>query len=312
MIANITNKKTKNIFIILFFFMIYLIIYSLSFAISIENKMAVDSFGNKVPLKKYDKIIVCDPSAVEIFYLIGGEVKISAIAKTKINKIYPEEKTKELISVGTITKPSIEKIIELNPDLIILNPMATKIEDMLKQYKIPYFIDRSVTFEEIFLKTKIYGIFTEKEIEAENLIKEKQKKIEEIKRKAEKENKNLKGIILYSSSPMVSFASDTIPAEVFKILNIKNLAEKYSGTGKIFSSEMILKENPDIIIGTMKIKSVDEIIENNQFLKYSKAYKNNSIYVFESDKILRATPRIADGIEEIYTEIYKEHENGRK
>ena len=27
---------------------------------------------------------------------------------------------------------------------------------------------------------------------------------------------------------------------------------------------------------------------------------DNNIYVFESEKILRATPRIADGIEEIY------------
>lgn len=283
---------------------LFLLLQTALFSISIENNMAVDSFGNKVPLKEYNKIIVCDPSAVEIFYLIGGENKISAISRTKINKIYPEEKTKNLISVGSITKPSMEKIIELNPDLVILNPMAVKIEQSLKQYNIPYFIDRSVTFEEIFLKTKIYGIFTGKENQAEKLTEEKRAKIKAIEKKAEKENKNLKGLILYSSSPMISFASDTIPAEIFRLLKIENPAEKYMGNSKILSSEMILEENPDIIIGTMKIKSSDEIINSNEFLKYSKAYKNKKIYVFESDKILRATPRIADGIEEIYQKIY--------
>ena len=103
---------------------------------------------------------MCDPSAVEIFYLIGGEKNIAGIARTKINKIYPEKETEKLISVGTITRASTEKILELNPDLVILNPMGTKIESFLKEYNIPYFVDRSVTFEEIFLKTKIYGIFS--------------------------------------------------------------------------------------------------------------------------------------------------------
>ena len=115
---------------------------------------------------------------MEIFYLIGGEDKISAVAKTKINKIYPEEKTELLESVGSITRPSIEKIISLNPDLVILNPMgAVKTAELLKKYNIPYFIDRSVTFDEIFLKTKIYGIFTGQEKNAEKLIEDKKNKL---------------------------------------------------------------------------------------------------------------------------------------
>ena len=103
--------------------------------------MAVDSYGNSVELKEYKRIVVADSSAVEIFYLIGGEDKISAIAKTKINKIYPEEKTKYLESVGTITKPSFEKIISLTQS-VILNPMgAVKSTELLKKYNIPFFID---------------------------------------------------------------------------------------------------------------------------------------------------------------------------
>ena len=281
-------------------FIIFLISAINIYSIKIENNMAVDSFGNSVPLKEYNKIIVADPSAVEIFYLIGGENKISAIAKTKINKIYPEEKTKLLESVGSITRPSIEKIISLNPDLIILNPMgAVKTTELLKKYNIPYFIDRSVTFDEIFLKTKIYGIFTGQEKNAEKLIEDKKNKLDKIKN--EIEDKNLKGVILYSSSPMISFSKETIPSEIMETLKIKNIADSFPhGKKGIISPDVMLTENPDIIIGTMKIHSAEDIVKTNEFLKYSKAYKNNNIYVFESEKILRATPRIADGIEEIY------------
>ena len=284
-------------------FIIFLISAVNIYSIKIENNMAVDSFGNSVPLKEYNKIIAADPSAVEIFYLIGGEDKISAVAKTKINKIYPEEKTKLLESVGSITRPSIEKIISLNPDLVILNPMgAVKTAELLKKYNIPYFIDRSVTFDEIFLKTKIYGIFTGQEKNAEKLIEDKKNKLDKIKN--EIEDKNLKGVILYSSSPMISFSKETIPSEIMEILKIKNIADSFPhGKKGIISPDVMLTENPDIIIGTMKIHSAEDIVKTNEFLKYSKAYKNNNIYVFESEKILRATPRIADGIEEIYEVI---------
>lgn len=281
-------------------FIVFLISAINIYSIKIENNMAVDSFGNSVPLKEYNKIIAADPSAVEIFYLIGGEDKISAVAKTKINKIYPEEKTKLLESVGSITRPSIEKIISLNPDLVILNPMgAVKTAELLKKYNIPYFIDRSVTFDEIFLKTKIYGIFTGQEKNAEKLIEDKKNKL--LKIKNEIKDKNLKGVILYSSSPMISFSKETIPSEIMEILKIKNIADSFPhGKKGIISPDVMLTENPDIIIGTMKIHSAEDIVKANEFLKYSKAYKNNNIYVFESEKILRATPRIADGIEEIY------------
>ncbi len=281
-------------------FIVFLISAMNIYSIKIENNMAVDSFGNSVPLKEYNKIIAADPSAVEIFYLIGGENKISAVAKTKINKIYPEEKTELLESVGSITRPSIEKIISLNPDLVILNPMgAVKTAELLKKYNIPYFIDRSVTFDEIFLKTKIYGIFTGQEKNAEKLIEDKKNKL--LKIKNEIEDKNLKGVILYSSSPLISFSKETIPSEIMEILKIKNIADSFPhGKKGIISPDVMLTENPDIIIGTMKIHSAEDIVKANEFLKYSKAYKNNNIYVFESEKILRATPRIADGIEEIY------------
>ena len=45
--------------------------------------------------------------------MLGGESKITAIGKTAMSEIYPVEKTKNLANVGTITKPSIEKILHI-------------------------------------------------------------------------------------------------------------------------------------------------------------------------------------------------------
>ena len=64
-------------------YIMFLILSTISFGISIEDNTAVDNFGNKVPLKKYNRIIAADPSAVEIFYLIGGEKKNNSYCRYK-------------------------------------------------------------------------------------------------------------------------------------------------------------------------------------------------------------------------------------
>ena len=50
----------------------------------------------------------------------------------------------------------------------------------------------------------------------------------------------------------------------------------------------------------MKINSLENILNGNEVIKYTDAYKNKKIYIFESEKILRSSPRIVDSLEEIY------------
>ena len=65
--------------------------------------------------RKYNRIVVIDPAVVEMIYMLGGEDRIVGIAKLENSKIWPEDKTEELKSVGTFINPSLEKIISLKP-----------------------------------------------------------------------------------------------------------------------------------------------------------------------------------------------------
>jgi iron complex transport system substrate-binding protein len=124
------------------------------FALRIENNNIVDQMGNKISLKKYERVIVIDSAVVEIIYLIGGEENIVAIANTMNGDIWPMEKTNKLSTVGTITKPSIEHVLSYEPDLIILNPMIAGFENLLQERKIPYIINNGNNFKEILNKLK--------------------------------------------------------------------------------------------------------------------------------------------------------------
>lgn len=274
-----------------------------SFSLKIENDYIVDSKGNKIKNKKYERILILDPAAVESFYLIGGEQKIVAIADTAMNPIWPQEKTKKLPKAGTIMKPSIEQILMYNPDLVILNSMSEGFGENLKTRKLDFIVNEGKSLDEILNNIVIYGRIADKEEQAQEILEMYKSKLKKIKNDIEKKPLNKKGAFLFSTSPMMVFGPKSLPGQIFDILGIENIANRLPGGRPILSPEFLVSENPDILMGSMAIKNKDEIVKNNPIILQTKAGKNGKIMIVDSDKILRGTPRIIDALEELYEEI---------
>ncbi len=283
-------------------FMLFLLSCPLM-AFTIENNMLKDSRGNNIKLKEYNRIIILDPAVVETFYMIGAEDKIAAIGSTAKSKIYPEEKTKNLPSVGNIVNMSLEKVLSFSPDLVILNVMSVNTETNLKNMNIPVIINEAGSFDEILENIKIYGKITGKKKEAEKLYNISVKKLENLKKNVEDKPLNLKGTLLYSTSPMMAFNSKSLPGQILDLLGVENIADNLIGDKPIISSEFLLKENPDFLGGAMSIKSSKDILNSSPVVKETKAGKNNNLFIVDSTKILRGSPRIFEAVEELYFEL---------
>jgi ABC-type Fe3+-hydroxamate transport system substrate-binding protein len=280
-----------------------LILSAQAFALKIEGSNVVDDQGNKIALKEYSKIIVIDPAVVETIYMIGGEENIAAIANTMNQDIWPMEETKKIPSVGTLYKPSIEKIISYKPDLVVINPMISDFGKSLKERGITYLINNGNSFEEILDNVKIYGKLTGKG-ERSNLVAiEYKEKLEQVKKKLEKNPLGYKGVFLFSSSPMMAFNSKSLPGQVFKILGIENITDNLKGGRPIISPEYLISQNPDILLGAMGIKGKEDILNSNPFVMETTAGKKGNVAIVESSKILRPTPRIIDTVGDLYEEL---------
>lgn len=274
-------------------------------ALKIENNLIKDNYGNSIEIKEYNKLIVLDPAVVETIYLLNGEEKIAAIGKTAMSKIYPEEKTKDLESVGNISKPSLEKILSYTPDLVILNGMSTKTGETLKSLKIPYLINEAGNIQEILDNINAYGEILGKKEESKKLYNDSVSKLDDLKEKIKNKPLGLKGTVLYSVSPMMGFNGKTLPGEVLELLGVENITNSLTGERPIISQEFLLKENPDFLAGAMSIKSVDDIKNSNPAIKEIKAGQKDNIFIVDSNKILRGSPRIFELVLEFYDELLK-------
>lgn len=261
-----------------------------------KSKANAETKVNEKSEKKYDRIVVLDPAVVEMVYLLGGEDKLVGIAKLERSKIWPEEKTEKVESVGTFINPSLEKIIALKPDLVIESfHSSDAIDKSLTSNNIEIIKIQANSIEDIFKNFQKVAKILGKEKEAEKIIAEKKQKIEEIKKIDTTEKK---GLFILAPTPMRVFGKGTLPNDIMEMLNIKNVAAGMEGMSPTLTPEYIIKENPDIILTF--VKDPQEIVKANPQIKDISAIKNNKFVVLETGQILRGSPRMIDYIADVY------------
>ena len=231
----------------------FIFLFAKSFSMEIQGNIIIDTYGNQIPKKQFTKIVVVDPGAIEILLKIGAKNSIVAIGKTKLSKIVPENEVNQLETIGDIVNINLEKIVQYKPDLIIINPMMSKNVDRLKKMGFPVIVSGSSNLQNIISSIEALGAISGKKEEAKKLSEISQKKLKKIREKSSR-FKHLKGSILFSVSPMMSFAEDSLPGDVLRELGVTNIAKNIPGERPILSPEYLLQENPDFLIGAIVFK----------------------------------------------------------
>ena len=289
----------KKIIILIISFFTSISLYSYE----IKENFLHDTFGNSIELKKYNRVVIIDLAVAETIFMLNGEECIAGIVKNSQSKVWPYEKTEKLISVGTPHKPSFEKIISLEPDLVILTEDSV-LASSLKELNIPFIFHNSLKSPDTILESiNIFGILLDRKEEANILYKESNKKLKNIKEKEKANPLNLKGMIVYSASPLVSFSNKYLPGKALTYMGVKNIAGDLTGNMPIISSEHILAKDLDIIIISKNVGGAEELLKVNPLLSETKAAKNKNIIVFDAINFLRGSPRLFETMEILYEQL---------
>jgi iron complex transport system substrate-binding protein len=271
-----------------------------------ENNFSyiVDGAGNRAPLATYRRIILTSPGAVEVLYMIGAESSIAAVSSGR-DPIWPEEKTALLPSVGNTARPSLEAVVALEPDLVIGNAMNAALMADLSSRGYTVLIHNADSFADIFTSAVLLGRLTGKEAEARSLVAEKEARLDALKAELRNNPLNLKGAFLYSASPVMAFSSQSLAGEILSILGVKNIAADLNAAQPILSPEYILAENPDFLFGAMSITKPEDILAADSVIAKTRAGREKNISIVPSSFFLRTSPRIVDGLLDLYAEIKK-------
>ena len=234
------------------------------------------------------RIISLSPSITEILFEIGSGNQVIAVDNLSN---YPNEAPITDISAYD---PNVEAISLLNPDLVILSYNIKNLKAALKKIGIEtIYLPAPLNFEDILDQIDYLGLQTGNEDKAKKLISKMKNRMKTLQklRENEKATKIYHEIDPnYYSPSKFSFIGD-----IYQKLNYKNVANKADITNLGYpklSPELIISENPDLIVLPGKDNKYVEKVKLRPGWGYIEAVKKNNFLLTNNDIASRWGPRI--------------------
>ena len=265
-----------------------------------------DSLGRKVVLCASPKRIVSlAPSITEMIYFLGLGDRLVGVTRFSY---FPEE-AREKPKVGTYTDVNVEKVVTLNPDLVIATVDGNRREDveMLEEAGIPVYVlnPRRVTkiLDAIERVGEICGIAHRARVRVDSL----RERVERITEAVRGKGRPLVFLVI-NVKPLMSVNRSTTHHDIIELAGGRNLAEDQPITYPRLSLEEVLRKGPGVIIISSMDKTAEYERARREWFQWNTipAVRKGHVYLINSDLIDRAAPRIIDGLEEMAKLIHPE------
>lgn len=268
----------------------------------------VDDLGRNIVVEKSpNRIVSMAPSVTEILFAL--EVGDKVVGVTDACDYPPEA-----LQIEKIREPygdfQIEKIIELNPDLVVmdryfdLNPPGfwlSKLEEVGLTVVVLY----AKSLEDVLNNIKIVGRATWSQDRATELVNALESRINAVMERVENLSEEEKPRVFSTgwydgeSDPWTS-GYGTFADDLIKRAGGINIAEIKSGFFQI-DLEAVVWADPQVILVIEDYKwptpTYDSLM-NDERLQGTQALKNNQVHKIDANLVSRPGPRLVDGLEE--------------
>jgi len=262
-----------------------------------------DSDGKVITLTEpADCIVSISPAVTEMLYAVGAGDAVKA-KSTWCN--YPAEAASVEVIGDAYTGISIERIIELEADIVIITgSTAAGATEALEAAKIPVCNIDFETVDAVYEGITNIGIITGKTKEAEELNAKLKTDLADLEAKCatlEKRSVFVDWGGLYSSSKVDFFGN------ILALINCDNIAYDYEFTSPQVPAETVIEKNPDVYIVT----SAEEYFEKPAGFDEISAFKNGEVYYIDyfdplCDMVSRPGPRFVEGLRAIAEMVHPE------
>ena len=260
----------------------------------LAGNVFIDDFGYAVRINGTpERIVSLAPSNTEILFALGVGDRV--IAVTDYCNFPPE--AKEKTKIGGYSTINIEKVISLNPDLVVAaygNGRETV--EFLRRY-VPVIALNPKNLTEVMRDIELLGKITNTEENASRIISMMEEKIEEVKRN--RTNKRVRVAHILWFDPIWVSGKNTFIDEIITIAGGENVFD-FEGW-RVVSEEDLIKEDPDVIIvnGGTGMGKGRNIIYNEVMNLKLRAVEKGRVYIIDPDIISRPSYRLVYALENL-------------
>ncbi|HWI65207.1 MAG TPA: ABC transporter substrate-binding protein [Symbiobacteriaceae bacterium] len=265
-----------------------------------------DAIGRDVVIPAEPKrILSVTPANTELTFALG---KGGSLVGRSDWCDYPEE-AKKLPSIGGFQpQPSYEKIVALQPDLVLLTSGSDDARNkLISEYKLNVFVVSPQTFEDAYAGIKTLGVVLNAQEAAEKLVADMQAAVKEVTDKVAKAASKPKVYYEVWDEPLMTAGTGTFINDMINLAGGVNVGAETKGWATI-NAELVAKANPDIIIASSPM-NLEKIQARTAWAGFKAVKDGKVLAVADANHVSRPGPRLVLGLkwfaQTLHPELFK-------
>ncbi len=265
----------------------------------------IDEAGRKVTIPaRIDRFVSLAPNLTEIAYAVGAGDRL--VGNTTFCDYPPE--AKNVVKVGDTLQPSIERILTLRPQLVLVST-ASQLEAFTKQlneHEIAVYVTDPRDLEGVFRSILRVGDLLNEPVAASELVKQLRARSERVERVVA----GLPPVSVFfqlSGQPLYTAGKSSFVTNLIERAGGLSVTSDINEAWPRLSDEAALASRPEAVImlsgGAMGATANTRVAAA---LKNSPAVRNGRVYVIDGDLLTRPGPRLVDGLEQIARALHPE------
>ena len=269
-----------------------------------QTRNVTDEAGRLVVVPApIERIVSLAPNLTEIVYAIGAGDRL--VGDTTYCSYPPE--AKRVAKVGDTLHPSVERIIILRPQLVLVST-ASQLEEFTKQldeHHIAAYVTDPHDLEGVFRSIQNLGdLFGERE-RAAALVQSLRRRASVVE-DAVTSTRPVKVFYQLSAQPLYTAGRDSFVTDLVHRAGGISVTADVPGAWPRYSEESALAAQPEAIILPTGASMSDSNSALAEALKRSPAAIKGRVYKINDDFLARPGPRLVDGLEQIARALHPE------
>ncbi len=277
-----------------------------------------DDAGRAVTLpRKPERIVVLSTSYLDLLYAVGGQA-IGRPTTPQSERLPPEAAV--LTELGQTTNIDVEKLIALQPDLVIAyQGLHEKLVPLLNANHVPVLLLKMKTYEDVRAKLLLFGEIAGTGTVAASVAQQLTDRVRVVTDRLPAQSRKV--VILHVTAKNITVElGSSIAGDVAGLLQLRNIAAESlplaaEQAAAPFSLEKLVEGDPDVIMVTMMGKTGEvqkrlrDEVENNPAWAGMRAVRAKQVYflpgdLFQLNPGVRYDEAVAYMARVVYPEVY--------
>lgn len=247
------------------------------------------------------RLVVLAPNLVELIFSLGGGAHIIA---TTDHADYPAA-ARSIPRVGNYAAIQLEKVVALQPDLVLVWDSGTPAADIKKMQQLGIKIQHFQTtkLEDIASQLLQLGALVQQQAKAQQLAAAFLQRLNALRQQYQTQQQVSVFYELWDN-PLSTISRDAWPQQHLNVCGAKNIFDNASAAYPQVGLEQVIAADPALIIQPVSENEPRTLVQWQRWPEL-RATKNKQIIQPDSDLLHRATLRTLDGVATLCRKIAK-------